>query len=61
MVDLYTRLAFSDKDVGRTWARFFGRSFHRFEYAEWGDSDFIYEAPEGKLTLVFSKWAGDAQ
>jgi hypothetical protein len=52
-VDLYARLQFTEQDVRRVHAQFFGESY--YDEPEYGDPNERYVAPEGKVILLFSK------
>jgi hypothetical protein len=55
-IDLYARLHFSEDDVHKVRAEFFGRSYY-VDYDDGSDGDprEQYEPPEGKAILLFSK------
>ena len=52
-VDLYARLQFTEQDIRRVRAQFFGESY--YDEPDYGDPNEHYVAPEGKVILLFSK------
>ncbi|MDA0364458.1 MAG: DUF4062 domain-containing protein [Chloroflexi bacterium] len=53
-IDVYARLAFSSEDVPRTRAAFFGTYVYVGEI-DYGEEEYV--APEGRIVMLFSKWA----
>jgi len=56
--ELYASLLFSEADVGKSHAEFFGRSYYpEHEYDPSDDDGSVYIPPEGKIILLFTKLA----
>ncbi len=55
--DLYAQLQFTDRDVKRVRAEFFGRTYYDIGEDDFGDPREVYVAPEGKVILLFTKAA----